>query len=78
MSAIFTITCWGCDQTVSQEYSSYEDSRDKIEKLKEQGWRRREFAPHADPWFCSENCALHSYNAVNAERIWQERNARKE
>ena len=69
-TAWFTIQCWGCNKAVTRPYSSHEDIQHKIELLKMGGWRRREFGPNASPWFCSEDCAMNSYNAKRAEEWW--------
>lgn len=74
-TAWFTIQCWGCNKAVSRPYSSYEDSQQKTEALKTEGWRRRTFGgnPNASPWFCSEDCAMNSYNAKQAEQWWADK-----
>ena len=71
-TAWFTIQCWGCNKSEIRPYSDYEDSQEKIEELKAEGWRRRIFGgnPNASPWFCSEDCAMNSYNAKQCEEWW--------
>jgi hypothetical protein len=69
-TAKFTVQCWGCDKSVTLPYESFEDHQHKIEVLKVQGWRRVLFGPGAEPWFCSEDCALYSYNARKAKEWW--------
>jgi|HubBroStandDraft_5_1064220.scaffolds.fasta_scaffold99183_2 hypothetical protein len=69
-TAHFTISCWGCNKSVTRGYHDYEDSNYQTELLKKDGWRRHVFGPGADPWFCSEDCELHSRNAVYAKEWW--------
>jgi hypothetical protein len=66
----FTVQCWGCYRSETHPYSGYEDSEAKIEEMKSRGWRRHKFGPGADPWFCCENCALNSYNSLQAKEWW--------
>jgi len=79
MSATFTIECWGCRRSVSRPYTDYDDSQQKLEELKAEGWCRRAFGPKGapqnwdeGPWFCSKECAYSSYNAVQAEEYWRD------
>ena len=80
VKAKFSIQCWGCNQSVEMPYSSFEDYQNKVEVLKAQGWRRRMFGNNinATPWFCSEDCAMNSYNAKQAEEWWAKENFRQE
>jgi hypothetical protein len=73
-TAWFTLQCWGCNKAVTRPYSDHDDVQHKIELLKLGGWRRREFGPNASPWFCSEDCAINSYNAKQAEEWWAKHN----
>jgi hypothetical protein len=80
MSATFTIQCWGCSKSVSCLYDSFDDEQQKLQELKNLGWRRRAFwSPNWDkgPWFCSDECATHSHNAQQAAKYWEE-HAQKE
>lgn len=69
-TATFTVQCWGCYRSETHPYSGMEDQDQKTEEMKTRGWRRHKFGPGADPWFCSEECALHSFNAVRAKEWW--------
>ncbi|SRR5579885_572831 len=73
-TATFTVQCWGCYRSETHPYSGMEDQEQKTEEMKTRGWRRHKFGPGADPWFCSEECALHSYNAVRAKEWWDRQN----
>lgn len=77
-TAWFTVQCWGCNKAVTRPYSGHDDAQHKIELLQMGGWRRREFGPNASPWFCSEDCAMNSYNAKQAEEWWAKHKFRQE
>ena len=69
-TATFTVQCWGCYRSETHPYTCMEDHDQKTEEMKTRGWRRHKFGPGADPWFCSEECALYSFNAVRAKEWW--------
>jgi hypothetical protein len=68
--SFFTIQCWGCNKSVTRGYRDHEETIQQTELLKKEGWRRVLFGPGADPWFCSEDCAVNSYNACHAKEWW--------
>lgn len=71
-TAWFIMQCWGCNKMESHPYTDHEDMERTTKLCEQRGWRRRTFGncAAASPWFCSEDCALHSYNAVRAEEWW--------
>jgi len=69
-TAHFWVQCWGCNKSVCRPYDDPADVDLQLLDLMKQGWRRREFGPHASPWFCGEACATRSYNAKQAEEWW--------
>ena len=73
IKSIFIMDCWGCSKMEAHPYTDNEDKERLTKALEQQGWRRRLFGPGAEPWFCSEECALHSHNALQAQEIWGNR-----
>ena len=78
MSANFSITCWGCNKSVSNSFLDDQDFDNKILALKTEGWFRRNFGENASPWFCGDDCAYNSYHAKRAEEWWDQHNKDQE
>lgn len=71
MTAEFSVTCEGCRKRVAKTYSGNMELNKKMRELSSEGWLRREFGPHAEPWFCSLDCAYHSDAALEIEKHWE-------
>jgi hypothetical protein len=70
-----TVTCWGCDKSETHPMKHGAEDQAQKEEWASRGWRRKAFwSPNWDkgPWFCSDDCANHSYNAVQANEYWQQ------
>lgn len=72
----FTIRCWGCNHEETHPWNGPGLEHDALmQELKWYGWIRRPFYKSdwdQGPWFCSEDCAYHSYNAIQAEQYWRD------
>ena len=67
-----TITCWGCNKSVTKPYSSSIDCANQLENLLTEGWVKRYFSPKVWSWFCGHHCAYNSFHARQAELWWQQ------
>src|SRR5579863_3234581 len=78
-TAWFMMQCWGCNKMEPHPYTDHEDMERTTKECESRGWRRRTFGncPAASPWFCSEDCATNSYNAIRAEEWWAEKEWRR-
>ncbi len=72
----FTVRCWGCNCEEKHPWNGPGPEHDAmVEELKAKGWTRRKFYESTwddGPWFCSDDCAHNSYNAVQAEQYWRD------
>lgn len=69
-----TVTCWGCRKSETHPLVHGEEFDKQRQDMEDRGWRRRAFGPPSwdkGPWFCSGECAHESYNAVQAEEYWK-------
>jgi len=80
MSGIVYLECWGCRKSEQHPLTHGTEYKAQQEEWASRGWRRKAFwSPNWDkgPWFCSDDCANHSYNAVQANEYWTQ-HAQKE
>jgi hypothetical protein len=70
--AHLTVTCWGCNKSVTKSYSDYNNSLSQLESLLIEGWVKRYFARNRWSWFCSHDCAYFSAHAKQAEQWYKE------
>lgn len=72
----FTVRCWGCDNSETHSWNGPGPEHDTmVEEMKSRGWMRRSIYKSdwdQGPWFCSDECAYYSYNAVQAEQYWRD------
>lgn len=69
-----TVTCWGCNKSETHTMKHGMEHILQQEEWASRGWLRRSFGPSTwdkGPWFCSQECAHESYNAVRAEEYWK-------
>ncbi len=69
--SICSISCWGCYKSECHVCQNAEEHDQKIAEMESNGWRKRMFGPTASPWFCSEECATNSPNAIRAAKLWR-------
>ena len=70
-----TVECWGCRKSETHPIVHGEEYEKQQQEMADRGWRRRAFGVSEwdkGPWFCSEDCAHHSYNARQAESYWKQ------
>lgn len=72
----FTVRCWGCDNSETHSWNGPGPEHDAmVEEMKSRGWMRKALYKSdwdQGPWFCSDECAYYSYNAVQAEQYWRD------
>ena len=64
--------CFACRKQLVVRYNRMEDfTHDStLPVAVARGWRRRWFHTGADPWFCSEDCAYNSPQALYCIEYW--------
>lgn len=70
-TAQISVVCTGCRKRVVKNFSGDIGRSRVMREISSEGWLRREFGPHASPWFCSTNCAYHSDEAIEIEKHWE-------
>jgi hypothetical protein len=71
-----TITCWGCNKSITKSYFSPVDCAEQLENLLIEGWVQRYFSSTVWSWFCGHHCAYNSFHARQAELWWKQHGKR--
>lgn len=65
--------CFGCRSVLQVKIDSTAGySHDDAGKVaKDLGWVSREYAPNSKPWYCGEDCAENSPQALYCKAYWK-------